>query len=349
MPRAARDGGGSMAPGREATLLLAAPPLEHVERSWPPVVRRADRDEVPVGAFGNVIPGHHQLLELREGQADLSGHGGLLGFLSDNLGGQLPEIAQHRYRELEHFDLSFELRAQALEGDRVLRVELSEADYLHGGRGIVQHPPQIGWECLVCLLVEAELGYRTRLVPAWIVVVARGRVQAELHVVVGPDPLAGINHPAFQGGEDVSGRGEHRSAAGLCHHLPTEARNAHPEALVIADRTDLPAEPAGHLRRDRGPWARHEIESGVGLLPELEPVTLVVPGEHALGVHAEGHGRKPIERGLLCYPVVRRAHERLDGALGGSFEAGEPRHDLTTREYLDLEPAATGPLDDPRQ
>src|SRR5262249_5297685 len=95
--------------------------------------------------------------------------------------------------------------------------------------------------------------------------------------------------------------------------------------------------------------ARHEIESGVGLLPELEAVTLVVPGEHALGIHAEGHGREPIQRGLLCYPVVRRAHERFDGALGGGFEAGEPRHDLTTREYLDLDPATPCPLAAPRQ
>src|SRR5206468_4183668 len=88
---------------------------------------------------------------------------------------------------------------------------------------------------------------------------------------------------------------------------------------------------------------------GVRLLAELEPVALVIPGGHALGVHAERDGREPLERGLLAHPVLPRTHERLDLALRGGVEALERRHDLTTREDLDPEPPAARLLDNLRQ
>src|SRR5713226_5403708 len=63
------------------------------------------RHELMVGAFGDAVPGAHQRLEFREGGVHLPGHGGLLRFFLDDLGGQLLEIAQHRHRELTHLDL----------------------------------------------------------------------------------------------------------------------------------------------------------------------------------------------------------------------------------------------------
>src|SRR5437879_7910783 len=82
------------------------------------------RHELMVGAFGDVVPGAHQRLELREGRVHLPGHGGLLGFFPDDLGCQLLEIAQHRHRELEDLDLALELRLQSLERDGILGVEV---------------------------------------------------------------------------------------------------------------------------------------------------------------------------------------------------------------------------------
>src|SRR5713101_3834700 len=62
------------------------------------------RDELMVGAFGDVIPRAHQRLELRERRVHLPGHGSLLGFFPDHLGRQLLEVAQHRNRERDHLD-----------------------------------------------------------------------------------------------------------------------------------------------------------------------------------------------------------------------------------------------------
>src|SRR6266446_8100109 len=157
-------------------------------------------DELVVGAFRNVVPGAHERLELREGRVHLPGHGGLLGLFSDDLGRQLLEIAQHRGRELEHLDLALELRLESLQRDRVLGVEVREAIDLHGSDGMVECPPQIDRERLVCLLVEAELADGPGLVPARVVVVARGIVEAEFHVVMGPNPFAGIDDAPLEGG-----------------------------------------------------------------------------------------------------------------------------------------------------
>src|SRR6266545_2792309 len=117
----------------------------------------SQRHELMVGAFGDVVPGAHQRLELREGGVHLSGHGRLLGFFPDNLGRQLLEIAQHGHRDLKDLDLALEFRPEFLERDRVLRVELRQAIDLDCGGGMVEHPPKIDRERLVRLLVEAEV------------------------------------------------------------------------------------------------------------------------------------------------------------------------------------------------
>src|SRR6266567_1356307 len=54
------------------------------------------RDELMVGAFGDVVPGAHQRLELREGGVHLPGHRSFLGFFPDDLGRELLEVAQDR-------------------------------------------------------------------------------------------------------------------------------------------------------------------------------------------------------------------------------------------------------------
>src|SRR5437870_5090273 len=95
------------------------------------------RHELMVGALGDVVPGAHQRLELRERRVHLAGHGGLLGFFPDDLGCQLLEIAQHRHRKLEDLDLALEFRFESFERDRVLRMEGREAIDLHRGGGMV--------------------------------------------------------------------------------------------------------------------------------------------------------------------------------------------------------------------
>src|SRR6185295_12667425 len=178
-----------------AAVAASTPPAVAMNlRRWDITLPSSYPDELVVGAFRNVVPGAHQRLELCERRVHLAGHGGLLGLLPDDLGRQLLEIAQHRGRELEHFDLALELRLESLQRDRVLDVEVREAIDLHGGDGMIEGPSEIDGERLVCLLAEAELADGPGLVPARVVVVACGIVEAEFHVVVRPDPFAGVDH-----------------------------------------------------------------------------------------------------------------------------------------------------------
>src|SRR5437016_7568018 len=313
-------------------------------------VARLDRHELMVGAFRGVIPGAHQRLELREGRVHPPGHGGLLRFFPDDLGRHLPELPQHRKGELAHLDLAAELRLESPERERVLRVEVGEAIYLDCRSSMVERPPQVDRERVVCLLVEPELGRGAGLVPARIVVIPCGLVEAQLHVVMRPDPFGGVDHAPLESGVGLGDREENRRAARFDIDLAAEARtNAHLESLVVADRVDLLPEPSGHLRGKPRARARHEVEGGVRLFPELESVTLVVPGHHTLRVHAERDGREPLDCWLFRSPVVRGSHERLDGALRGGVEAAERLHDLAAREDLDPEPPAAHLIDDPRQ
>ena len=306
-----------------------------------------------VGALGYVVPRSHQRLEFRVGRVHLPGHGGLLGFFPDDLGRKLLEIAQHGDRKLDDLDLALEIRLESVERHRVFRVVIGEAVDLDRHGRMVQNPPQFRREPLERLLVEDELGHRARFMPARIVVVTRGPVQAQLHVVVGPDPFGGVDDTPFERRVDVAAGGDRRRAARFDIDQPAEARaDAHPEPLVVADRVHLLSEPSGHLRGDAGAWTGHEVEGGVRLFPQLEPVALLEPGRHALHVHAERDGREPFRGRLLLDrsarrgPVVRSAHERLDVSPRGGGKAVERLHDLTAREDLDPEPPAAGLVDD---
>ena len=126
-----------------------------------------------IGAFGNLVPGAHQRLELRERRAHFPGHGSLLGFFSDDLGRQLLEIAQHRCRELENVDLALELCLEPFERDSVLRMEVGSTVDVYRSGSMVEDPPKVDGERIVRLLVEAEVVDGGGLLPARIVIIPR--------------------------------------------------------------------------------------------------------------------------------------------------------------------------------
>src|SRR5262245_7675140 len=101
------------------------------------------RDELMVGALGDVIPRAHQRLELRERRVDLLRQRRLLRLFLDDFGAQLLEIAQHRRGEREDLDLRLELGLEVRERDGVLRVKVREAVDLDSCGSMVEGPPQI--------------------------------------------------------------------------------------------------------------------------------------------------------------------------------------------------------------
>src|SRR5262245_43799919 len=237
------------------------------------------RHELMVGALRHVVPWPDQRLELSERGVHLPGHGRLLRFLPGDLSGELLEVAQHRDGDLNHLDLALELRLEHGERVGIPGVVIREPVHLNACRRMVESALQIGGERLVRLLVEGELAHAPRLVPARVVVVPRGFVKPQLHVVVGPCPLGGVNDTAFQRRVDIGRPSENRSTSCFYVDLATEpCANTHLEPFEVTDGDDLPPEPASHLRGRPRTLARHQVVGRIALLPELSPIALVVPG-----------------------------------------------------------------------
>ena len=85
---------------------------------------------------------------------------------------------------------------------------------------MVEHAPQIDREGFVRLLVEGELVHVAELVPAGIVVVPGGLMEAQLHVVVRRDPFGGVDDAPFEGGIDLGGGDQDRRSTALAMTLP---------------------------------------------------------------------------------------------------------------------------------
>src|SRR5262245_38863576 len=219
-----------------STMAAAITPLAVVRKRRRLLTRFSlDCDELVVGALGDVIPGTDERLELRERRVDFPGHRRLLGFFAHDLGRQLAQIAQDRQRQLHQLDRGLELGAQPLQRDSVLRVVLRGAVRVHGGGGVIERALPVHRERLVGLAVEPEPERAPGLVPARVVVVPRGLVQPDLHVVVRPDPLGGVDDSALERGVDLAAGREDRRAAGPGDDLAAQVRDAHLQSLVVRD------------------------------------------------------------------------------------------------------------------
>src|SRR5262249_2159928 len=162
------------------------------------------RHESVIRALGNLVPGPHQRVELRERRVRLPRHGARFGLVLHHLGGELLQLSQHGQRILDDLHLALEFGPEPVERDRVLGVEIRRTVEHHGGGGMIEHSPQIARQGLVRLLVEDELARGPGLVPAGVVVVSGGLMETELHVVVWSDELGGVDDAAFEGGVDLA-------------------------------------------------------------------------------------------------------------------------------------------------
>src|SRR5262245_5509277 len=98
---------------------------------------------------------------------------------------------------------------------------------------MIEDALQVERERLVSFPVEAEHSVPAGLLPARIVVVARGVLEAELQVVVRSDPLGGVDHASLESGVDLACRGQDNRRTCLGEDRTTEARDAHLQALEV--------------------------------------------------------------------------------------------------------------------
>src|SRR5262245_48891469 len=156
------------------------------------------RHELVIGTLGHVVPRANERPELHERRMDFSRHGGFLGLFLHNLRRNLLQVAQHRNREGEDLDLAPELRPETFQRDGILGVVVREGVNLDSGRRVIEYPPEVDGESLVRLPVKAKPEHGARVLPARIVVIARGLVQTQFHVIVRANPFGRIDDAPFE-------------------------------------------------------------------------------------------------------------------------------------------------------
>ena len=244
----------------------------------------------------------HRLEEALVGGLDLPRHGVAGRQFRNRLASTRVECLQHIVGETPQ--LHSMLFHQLLECLIVARGEFVEHVLVHRPGRLGDDSLQVRRQCLIGVTVDDELQHRTGLVPARVVVVLRHLVQAQGQVVVGTDPLGGIDHAGLQRGIDLPAGDAHRGAAGGGENIPRQSRNAHLDPLQVLKGIDLGAEPASHLHAGAAPGKGNDVRGGIGFPPQFQAAAVVQPAIHFLGGHAKGHRGEVDRRGNLALPVI---------------------------------------------
>src|SRR5262249_48271778 len=103
-------------------------------------------------------------------------------------------------------------------------------------------------------------------------------VEAELLVVVRPDPFGGVDRALLQRRIDVAA-GEHLGDdTHATDDVSGETEDAHLQSLEVVDRLDLLAEPPAHLRAGAAAREAGDVAVLVELAHQLAPATPAPPG-----------------------------------------------------------------------
>ena len=143
----------------------------------------------------------------------------------------------------------------------------------------------------------------------------RDLVEAELLVIIGPDPLGGVDSAFLQRRIDVAGRDLLRHRAELLQHAPRESADAHLESLEIVDGVDLLAEPAAHLAAGIAAEQSHCVVLFVEFVEHFLAATYCEPALVQPRVGTEGHRCAEGEGRVLAEVVVRGRVADFDGAV----------------------------------
>src|SRR6202035_211505 len=129
------------------------------------------------------------------------------------------------------------------------------------------------------LLEIAEgVNHRAAFPEAGIIIILRDLVKTELLVVIGPDPLGGVDGAFLQRGVDVAAGELLRHDANLLQYLAGNSPDAKLQPGKIGNRLDLLAEPASHLGAGVAAGKTDHAEFLEELVAELHPAALIPPG-----------------------------------------------------------------------
>ena len=189
----------------------------------------------------------------------------------------------------------------------------------------------------ICLDVDEKIELGTPFPPAGVVVVLGDLVETELLVVVRAHPLRRVDRALFQRRIDIAAGDLLRHDAELLQRQAAGASDPHLEALEVGDRLDLLAKPAAHLRAGVAGREAHDVVFLEEVVVELAAPAVVHPRVLLSAIHAKRNRAAERERRVLAEEVIGRRVAALHRRVLHGVDDAERRHDLATREYLDLE------------
>ena len=182
--------------------------------------------------------------------------------------------------------------------------------------------------------------------PAGIMIEARDLVEAELFIIMRPDPFGAINRAAFQRRIDIAGANLLRHNAKPAQDIACKATHAEFQAAQILNRVDFLAEPTTHLAgratKGEGPDAKRAVE----FIDQFMATAIAEPGIILALIQAEGQARFKDEARVLAEMVIGRVLAAFHRAILHRIINLQGGHDFARGEDAELELAIRHFVDD---
>src|SRR4029077_3059502 len=161
-------------------------------------------------------------------------------------------------------------------------------------------------------------------------------VKPELLIVVGSDPLRGVDGALLEGWIDVATCDLLRDETKLSECLAGPAADAHLQAFEVAGLFDFFIKPAAHLASGVTHEHAFGIELGTKIIDQLLAIAFKEPCVLLARIETEWHGAEQRPCRVFANVVVLRAMTHLDGAVLDRVQDLEARNNFAGRKSLNL-------------
>src|SRR5262249_31505164 len=192
------------------------------------------------------------------------------------------------------------------------------------------------WHLVPLAKIDEKMRLSAALPPSGIVVVLGDLDETELLIVIGTDPLGGIDCALLERGKDVASGKLLRHDPELRQDAAGKAPDAELQPPHVVEALDLPAEPAAHLASR---VAGRHAPTVIGLeevVEQLHTAALELPGLLLASVESERQSRAERERRVLAKIVIAARMAHLDRAVLHRVKHLQAGYDLACGEHLDL-------------
>src|SRR5262249_26792965 len=170
------------------------------------------------------------------------------------------------------------------------------------------------------------------LPPSGIVVEFHDLIEAELLVVIRPDPFGSVDGALLQRRINVPAGDLLRDDAELSQCFASPASNAHLQAFEVAGLLDFLVEPATHLGSGITGKQALGVELGAEFIDQLLPIAVIEPCLLLARIESEWRRAEQSPGRILADVIVLRAVAQLDGTVLNRIEDLQAGHDLARSE-----------------